>query len=198
MKEILPGIYHWTAKHPKIQIEVSSYFLAPEATLIDPLVPAGGIEALAPRPKHVLLTNRHHYRGSGEFREKLGVDIRCVDAGLHEFQAGEPVQGFEFGDTLAGGIRALEVGVICPDETALLIPREGGVLAVADGVVRHGNGPLRFVPDEYIGDDPKQIQAGLKAAYGKLLEHEFDHILFAHGAPWIGGARSALKAFVES
>ncbi len=26
MNEILPGIYHWTAAHPKIKVEVSSYY----------------------------------------------------------------------------------------------------------------------------------------------------------------------------
>ncbi len=30
MNEIIPGIYHWTAAHPKIKIEVSSYYLADE------------------------------------------------------------------------------------------------------------------------------------------------------------------------
>ena len=38
MNEILPGIYHWTAAHPKIKVEVSSYYLADECVLIDPLV----------------------------------------------------------------------------------------------------------------------------------------------------------------
>jgi hypothetical protein len=44
MREIGPGIHHWTAVHPKIQIEVSSYYLEPAAALIDPLEPPEGIE----------------------------------------------------------------------------------------------------------------------------------------------------------
>jgi hypothetical protein len=198
MKEILPGILHWTNVHPKIQIEVSSYYLVDEAVLIDPLTPPEGLDRIVPPPKNILLTNRHHYRHSGSLQEKYGANVWCVESGLHEFQAGETVKGFRFGDTLPGEIQALEVGVLCPDETALLLGREGGVLAVADGVVRYGDGPLRFVPDEYIGDNPEEIKTGLKAAYERLLERTFDHLLLAHGAPWIGGAHTALREFVES
>ena len=198
MKEILPGIFHWTNVHPRIHIEVSSYYLAEEAVLIDPLAPPEGLDGFAPPPKNILLTNRHHYRDSGRFQEKFDTEAWCVESGLHEFKAGEKVKGFRFGDTLPGGIRSLEVGVICPDETAFLLGREGGVLAVADGVVRQAEGPLGLVPDEYLGDNPEEVKTGLKAAYGRLLQHDFDHLLLAHGAPWVGGAHAALQEFVES
>jgi len=38
MNEIAPGIQHWTAVHPNIKIEVSSYYLPDSGTLIDPLL----------------------------------------------------------------------------------------------------------------------------------------------------------------
>jgi len=39
---------------------------------------------------------------------------------------------------------------------------------------------------------------GLRKAFLKhLREREFDHLLFAHGAPWIGGARDGLRQFLE-
>ena len=41
MKEILPGVYHWAAKHPRIGFAVSSYFLAESGTLLDPMIPPG-------------------------------------------------------------------------------------------------------------------------------------------------------------
>ena len=136
MNEILPGIYHWTVPHPKIKYEVSSYYLVDECVLIDPLVPPEGIDALPTKPQHILLTNRHHYRDSGRLQEALGCTVHCVEQGLHEFKEGEKVAPFHFGDTLSGNIQAVEVGAISPDETALLIPRGEGILAIADGVVR--------------------------------------------------------------
>ena len=184
--------------HPKINFDVSSYYLADERVLIDPLAPDEGLEAFPTEPEHVLLTNRHHYRDSGRFQDKFGCDVWCVEAGLHEFTQGEKVTAFQFGQTLAGGILAVEIGVICPDETAFLIPRLKGLAALADGVVRDKNGPLGFVPDEYMGDDPKGIKAGLKQSYQRLLERDFDHLLLAHGWPWIGGGKQALREFLET
>ena len=198
MKEILPGVFHWLAMHPKIRFEVSSYFLAAEGVLIDPLVPAGGMNWFREPPKRILLTNRHHYRDSGQFAERFGCPVWCVESGLHEFKAGEKVEAFRHGDALAGGITAIEVDVLCPDETALHIPKGDGILAVADGVIRDKDGPLGFVPDKYIGDDPSATKAGLKQSYRRLLDREFDHLLLAHGWPWIGGGKQALREFVES
>lgn len=197
MKEILPGILHWTTVHPKIKIEVSSYYLVDEAVLVDPLMPEEGIGAFHVSPEHAILTNRHHYRHCDRFEQEFGCKVWCVESGLHEFKAGEKVEPFRFGDELPGGILAVEIGAICPDETALWIPGEGGIVALADGVIRRGDGPLSFVPDEYMGDDPEAVKKGLQTAYRKLCgEREFEHLLLAHGDPWIGGGRKALLDFV--
>jgi hypothetical protein len=196
MKEILPGVLHWTRPHPKIKFEVSSYYLVEERVLIDPLLPEQGVGGFPSQPETILLTNRHHYRDSGRLRDEFGCSIRCVESGMHEFKQGEPVKAFRCGDALPGDIRALEIGAICPDETAFLIPRAEGILAVADGVVRHEDGPLGFVPEQYMGDDPEAIMTGLKQAYRGLLGYDFDHLLLAHGWPWIGGGKAALREFV--
>jgi hypothetical protein len=196
MKEVLPGIFHWTATHPKIRIEVSSYYLIESGVLIDPLVPRDGLEAFRRAPRHVLLTNRHHYRDSGRFAERYGCTVWCVESGLHEFTRGEAVKPFRPDDVLPGDVVAVEIGALCPDETALYIPWARAV-ALADGVVREGEGALSFVPNELMGDDPKGVKAGLREAYERLLrERDVDHLLLAHGWPWIGGGNRALKAFI--
>jgi hypothetical protein len=72
----------------------------------------------------------------------------------------------------------------------------GGILSVGDAIVR-ARGKLGFVPDEYMGDDPEGVKRGLRKAFLKhLRKHEFDHLLFAHGAPWVGGARAGLERFL--
>ena len=38
MNEIVPGLFHWTARHPKIGADVSSYFLVDSGTLLDPML----------------------------------------------------------------------------------------------------------------------------------------------------------------
>jgi hypothetical protein len=117
---------------------------------------------------------------------------------MHEFRAGEKVRPFSPGDPLPGGIEAHAVGAICPDETALRIPVAEGALCVADGVVRDGDGPLVFVPDSLLGDDPAGVKRDLKVSYGRLLDLDFEHLLLAHGQPWIGGGKRALREFRQA
>ncbi|MBU2603929.1 MAG: hypothetical protein KKA32_17505 [Actinobacteria bacterium] len=202
MNEILPGVFHWVTVHDHINMLVSSYYLdGPEgAAVIDPRIPDEGVEWFAGRnpPAHVFLTNRHHYRHSGEFVKAFGCRVWCHGDGLHEFTHGEEVAAFESGRPLPGGVEVVEIGSICPDEVALHIPWARAV-SLADGLVRSGfDGPLGFVPDFLMGDDAEDVKRGLYESFERLLDIEFDHLLFAHGAPWVGGGREALRAFVGS
>src|SRR5262245_57848568 len=135
MEPIRPGLLHWTAWRDTIGAEVHSYFHVPSGTLVDLMVPPEGVESLGAEPQRVVLTNRHHYRDSDRF----GCPVLCHEAGLHEFDGG--VEGFAFGDELAPGVRAHEVGVLTPEETALQI---GDALAFADCVIRRDGGELGF------------------------------------------------------
>ena len=198
MNEIVPGIWHWPSEHPRWGIVVHSYYLPEERVAIDPLAGDDVLDRLAELgpPEHVLLTNRHHYRSSGELVERFGVTVRCARAGLHEFTKGERVEPFDPGYELSGGIVAHEVGAICPDETALHIPRLEA-LALADGAIRaEPGGPLTFVPD-HLMDDPEGTKEGLRAAYRHIATLEFSHLLLAHGEPFVGEGREALRAFAE-
>lgn len=196
MDEVAPGIWHWAGPHPRIKILVHSYYLPAEGTLIDPIAPAEGLEWFAEHgpPGQILLTNRHHYRSSAEFVARFGVIVRCVREGVHAFVRGEPVQPFGFGDELPGGVVAYEVGAICPDETALYLPAYRA-LALADGAVRwEEGGPLAFVPDSLM-DEPERTKQGLREAYSRLASLDFDHLLLAHGEPFVGNGREALRTF---
>jgi glyoxylase-like metal-dependent hydrolase (beta-lactamase superfamily II) len=198
MEEVLPGVWHWTAEHPKIHAEVSSHWVPASGALIDPLLPPDrDLEPFRSQPPdRVLLSNRHHLRQAERFADEFGCVIECSQPGLHEFENGPGVQGFEFGEEAAPGIEALEVGAICPDESALWI-REPGALVIGDGIV-HRDGEMRFVSDGLLGDDPEGVKAGLRRAYSRLLDRDFDNLLFAHGDPLIGGGKEALRRFAEA
>jgi hypothetical protein len=200
MEEILPGVFHWTTFHEGIEQDVHSYYInatAP-AILIDPRVPDDGTKWFEnyKTPKHIYLTNRHHYRHSGRFNRAFKAEVWCHKDGLHEFTKGEPVKPFKHGDKLPGNVLALEVGVLCPEETALYIPASDGILSIGDAIVRYDD-ELGFVPDYLMGDDPEVVKNGLRKVFLSILKIEFDHLLFAHGAPWIGGAKKGLSQFLE-
>ena len=196
MNEILPGVVHWKAMHPNIGTEVSSYYLVEERVLIDPMEPTDGLDWFREHgePQHVLLSNRHHYRDSGKFVEAFGCSVRASRPGMHEFTAGEPVEPFDWGDTLPGGVEAHEAGAICPDDGAFYIPAHSA-LAVADGVINYGR--LGFVPEEHLGDDVEGVKRAIRASYARLLDLDFDNVLVAHGEPVTGGGKEALREFAE-
>ena len=184
--------------HPRIRTEVSSYYAADSGTLIDPMVPAQGLGwfRTAGEPQRIVLTNRHHYRDSDAFREEFGCPVLCHEAGLHEFEGGPGVEGFHFGDELAPGIRAVAVGGICPEETALHREMAEGLLSFADGLIHYDS--LRFVSDRLLGEDPEGVKRGLRSALRSLLDLDFDSLLFAHGDPLLGDGKQALREFVQS
>jgi len=195
---ILPGVWHWTTIHPRWGIEISSYYLTEERVLIDPRVPAEGLDWFEQNgpPVAALLTNRHHYRDSGRFAERFGTRVLANRLGAHEFTHGEPVELFAPGDELPGGVVSIEIGGICPDETALFA-RAHRAIAVADGLVRMpSEAPLGFVPDELM-HDPEGTRARLIDAYRALLDLDFDHLLLAHGHPIAGEAKEALRRFLS-
>jgi hypothetical protein len=207
-RAIVPGVFHWTATHPRIRTEVSSYYLAETGVLIDPLLPEEGFEGgqdpiawLRERgpPTAILLSNRHHYRHSGRLVDAFQIAVYASEPGMHEFKAGQGVEPFRFGDQLPGGVITHGVGALCPDETALEIPSVRAV-ALADSLVRFDrlDGALGFVPDWLLGDDPEGVKAGLRAAFGRLLELDFEHLLLAHGLPIVGEGKERFRKFVEA
>ena len=196
MDELFDGVFHWSARHPRIGIEVGCHFLAGSGTAIDPLLPAEGIEWFEGRGlERVVLSNRHHLRDAERLAERFGCPILCNEAGLHEFEGGPAVEGFRFGERVCADVVAMEMGTICADDTVLRIEAGDGALLFADAVIDYGG--LGFVPDELIGDDPEGVKEETRARCEELLEEQFEHLLFAHGEPILGDGREALRRFVE-
>ncbi len=200
LSEVLPGILHWSGPHPNHGAVVHSHFLTEQRVAVDPIAVDGIVPALerAGGVEQVLLTNRHHLRGSEDLVAAFGASLRCPRPGLHEFETPESpvVIGYGWGEELAPGVTSHVVDAISPDDGALHIAVGPGALAFADAVVADEQG-LGFVPDSLM-DDPAGTKAGILGSVRGLLELEFDALLLAHGAPVPAGGRRALASFVES
>jgi hypothetical protein len=195
MREIVPGLFHWTAHRETIGQPVSSHYYAPEGLLLDPMPPAEGWEWFADQAagvRHVYLTNRLHSRHVADVVERFGAAVHVHRSGLHHLDV--PAEGFEFGDELPGGVLAHGVDAICPDESALHL-QPVRAIALADALI--GFEQPQFVPDELMGDDPAEVKAGLAEALGRLARLDFDHLLLAHGRPHVGDGPRALRAFLD-
>lgn len=200
LSEVLPGILHWSGRHPNHGAIVHSHYLTEQRVAIDPIGIDGLVSALAHAGgvEQVLLTNRHHLRAAEELATAFGAAVRCPRPGLHEFEGPDSpvVIGYGWGEELAPGVTAHVVGSLAPDDGALHIEIGPGALALADSVVADRQG-LGFVPDSLM-DDPDRTKAGIIASLRGLLELEFDALLLAHGPPVPSEAHRALESFTDS
>jgi hypothetical protein len=189
----MQGIRHWTARHPKIGTDVSSYWLPDLKVLLDPLAVPDDIDDVS----EIVLSNRHHKREAFAAAERFGAPVRVPRVGLHEFGDDQPVEPYDFEEPFADGqITAHQVTEYWPDDCALHIPSVGA-LAIADTVVNYDG--IRFVPDNLMGDDPEAEKRDIKATLGRLAEElDFEHLLFAHGDPIPGEGRERLREFAAA
>jgi glyoxylase-like metal-dependent hydrolase (beta-lactamase superfamily II) len=202
MRELLPGVWHWTAPHPNLGgAHVSSYWLEESGVLIDPLLPPDGIEWFESRtnaPSAIVLANRHHYRDSGRLHERYGVDVHVPAAGMHQFTHGEPVVPYRAGDQLPGGLIAVSVGGLSPDDSGLYLA-SASALWLADTIVRapeDPGDPIGWVVDSLM-DDPPETKRELLAAFRRILDEiAFENLMLAHGLPLIGDGHLALEELV--
>ena len=194
--EVLPGVLHWTARHPTAGIESASHYLVGDGILIDPIAPPEGIEWFDDRDvAEILLTNRHHTRSAFELQDRLGVPVRAPRTGMHDLPA-DRVEPYDFRDELRAGIRPHAISETWPDETALHIPGHRAV-AIADGVTNYDG--LGFFSDHLLGDDPAAEKRRLRDGFAALVEEvDFDHLLFAHGPPIVRDGREALRRFAAA
>ena len=190
MHEIAPGIKHWTAEHPQLGIDVSSYWLPSLKLLLDPIAVPGEVEDV----DEVLLSNRNHLRDALAARERLGATIRAPRAGRDAFDDEDPVEFYEFEEPLVGGaVTAHQVTELWPDDGVLHIPSLKA-LAIADTVI-HYEEQLEFVPEQYMDDPGAEKRALRDGLAGWASELEFDHLLMAHGTPIAGNGRERLREF---
>jgi hypothetical protein len=199
MQQIVPGIHHWTTFRDTIGTEVSSYWVQPAGVLVDPMVPdegLGAFEAAAVRPQQVVLTTGLHTRHAERFADAFSIPIRAPREAADRLGDRLTFEPYTDHEELAPTVRAVRLDVLCPDEYALHIAVADGAVAFADGLHRYG-GALDFFDDYLLGDDPEAVKRGLVQQFQALLERDFDHLLFAHGNPIVGGGKRALREFVK-
>jgi hypothetical protein len=193
MEELTPEIRHWSARHPNIGWEVSSYWLPGLKVLLDPLAVPDEVTGV----EEIILSNRHHRRSAFEARERFEAVLRVPRTGMQDYSSGDGVEPYDYGEPLAGGaITAHLVTALWPDDGALHIPSLDA-LAIADTVLNYGD-ELSLVPENLMGDDPQADREGILSGLERLAaELDFKHLLPAHGDPIVGDGRERLRAFVK-
>ena len=132
MEAILPGVVHWSAFHEGVERRVHSSFLCESGTLLDPMQPEEGLDAIADAdpPQQIVLSSRHHFRDSAAYAERFQCPVLCNEAGLAYFQGEHTVRGFKFSEQLAADVRTRNLTRMLDEEfDARLFAYAGPVLA---------------------------------------------------------------------
>jgi hypothetical protein len=181
VREIAPGLHHWTAPHPAWdpdfvpgsagdwpeEVGCTLYETPDAAVFIDPLVPdelwPTLDERVAGRPVVVLTTIVWHGRSRAAVLERYGGT-----------------------EALPAGVRALPF----PDfgETMYLLP-EARALVPGDRLIGDGAGGVRPCPQSWL--DSGTVEE-LRAQLQPLVVLPVDHVLCSHWAPVVGGGQAAL------
>ena len=182
MREIAPGLHHWTAPHPGYEPDPepgsaadwpeqvgSTLYQAPDAAVfIDPQVPdelwPALDELVASRPVVVLTTIRWHSRSRA-------AALARYDGRQH----------------LPPGIDALPFTGF--DETMYWLPGPRA-LVPGDRLIGDGEGGIRLCPQSWL--DSGSVD-DLRAALRPLLELPVEHVLCSHWDAVVGGGHAALE-----
>lgn len=185
---ITPTVFSWQAYDPAVKCDLSSCAILTAAglVLVDPIELAERAIAeliVAHTPFAIVLTNGHHTRASGKFRERFGVKVfAAADADGLDIT---PDATLADGDFAPGGMRVVTLPGAGPGEIALV---GNGTACVGDALIHLEPEGFRMLPAKYCSD-ARVLADSLR----KLLSYEFDVLTFAHGTPLVGQARRRLE-----
>jgi hypothetical protein len=201
LRELRPGLYRWTARHPDAEAdpqagspadwgpEVGSvaYATRDALVLVDPLVPSDRsdlqeeLDELVRRhrkPVVILTTLQFHRRSREELVARYGASTSRAKKALPE------------------GVETIQIRGA--GETMVWLP-ERRALIPGDRLLGEEGGGVRLCPESWLRYLPsKMSQAHLRNALQPLLELQVDMVLVSHGEPVLSGGREALVRALDA
>jgi hypothetical protein len=201
LRELRPGLYRWTARHPDAEAdpqagspadwgpEVGSvaYAARDALVLVDPLVPSDRsdlqeeLDELVRRhrkPVVILTTLQFHRRSREELVARYGASTSRAKKALPE------------------GVETIQIRGA--GETMVWLP-ERRALIPGDRLLGEEGGGVRLCPESWLRYLPsKMSQAHLRNALQPLLELQVDMVLVSHGEPVLSGGREALVRALDA
>jgi glyoxylase-like metal-dependent hydrolase (beta-lactamase superfamily II) len=196
LRELRPGLYRWTARHPDAEADPqpgspadwgpdvgSVAYAAPDAlVLVDPLVPPDRadlrqeLDELVRRhgkPVVILTTLQFHRRSREELVARYGASTSRAKKSLPN--------------------RVETIQVRGAGETMVWLP-EHRALIPGDRLLGGDRGGLRLCPESWLRYLPsKMSQTQLRQALRPVLDLQVDMVLVSHGQPVLSGGRKALE-----
>ena len=197
MNEIVTDIFTWAWFSEPHGYNFNGYLVRhPEGNLcIDPVPPGDAdlAEIVRMGVTSILLTNRNHSRAANVVRERTGArTLVHPDDAAHARRQGAEIDGdLNVGEQI-GPLAIIAVPGKSPGEVVLHWP-ERTLLIVGDAVIGNPPGQCGLLREKVI-DDP----ARLRQSVCKLLDLEFDTLLFGDGTSILHDAKLRLKELVAT
>lgn len=191
------SVVTWHRYASDVKAELFSTALTTNAGsyLVDPIAinPRCLRTALAPAPiAGVVVTNENHGRAAVEISALFSVPLyahAATRAALDLAAAREVSDHEEF----ASGLTALAIDGGPAGEIAIYAQPEGGSLIIGDALINMGSYGFALLPAKYCSNQ-KQMRRSLR----KLLDYNFERIVFAHGMPVVADANRRLADLLEA
>ena len=197
MHEIVPDIFTWAWFSAPHGYNFNGYLVRhPAGNLcIDPVPPGDAdlAEIVRMGVTKILLTNRNHSRAANVVRERTGAKTFIhPDDAAHARSQGAEIDGELSGGEKIGPVMIVAVPGKSPGEVALHWP-ERSLLIVGDAVIGNPPGQCALLREKVM-DDPARLRQSVR----KLLDLEFDTLLFGDGVSILRDAKLGLKDLVTT
>jgi glyoxylase-like metal-dependent hydrolase (beta-lactamase superfamily II) len=197
MNEIVPDIFAWAWFSEQHGYNFNGYLVRhPAGNLcIDPVPPgeADLAEIVRMGVTSILLTNRNHSRAANVVRTRTGARTFIhPDDAAHARSQGAEVDGVLSVGEKIGPLAIVAVPGKSPGEVALHWP-ERSLLIVGDAVIGNPPGQCGLLREKVM-DDPTR----LRQSVCKLLDLEFDTLLFGDGVSILHDAKVRLQELVAT
>lgn len=196
IEPVAPGISLWRVFDPAVKADLFSTAIATSrgSYLIDPvaLVPKAAAELHARNPiVGVIVTNKNHPRAAATFAETFQVPIHghavlVIGTDLLKL---EPVEDRAI---FASELTAIAIDGGPTGEIAIHSDRHGGSMIVGDALINFEPYGFAFLPPKYCSNARTMRRSLLR-----LLDYDFERMLFAHGMPILTGARHRLEELLR-
>ena len=191
LHEVWPGLFIWQRYDAAVKADLFSTGISTAAGLylVDPI--ASGDSAIAGRLAEasvagVIATNANHDRAVADFARRYSAPIYVHREARGAIEPPDMVEIVPGADT-PPGLATVGIEGAAPGEIAIHEPRDGGTLIIGDALINFGAHGFTFLPAKYCSN-PRLMRKSLR----KLLDYNFERILFAHGTPIVANARARL------
>ena len=193
LDQISADLFVWHRYDPAVKAELFSTGLGTAAGfwLIDPTPIDSSVLGTATGGRAIqgtIVTNVNHWRGAGELSAMLGAGVFAHDDARAEFERTAVAVVTE----IASELEVIPIAGAPRGEVAIYSREGAGTLVMGDALINMGAYGFTFLPAKYC-EDQKLMRRSLR----RLLDCQFERLLFAHGTPITTGARGRLAALLE-